>query len=597
MGRILLILLLTAFSVSAWSAQYKARHGMTGAQYQQQFNTLSNQGFRLVSISGYTKNGTRFASIWHKTSGPKWAARHNLSSQQYQAAVNEFKGKGYQPTYVSIYAVKGKARYAAIFEKKSGAWAARHGLTPAQYQSAVNEMKGKGFALNHVSVANISGTPRFVALFDKKPQRPARHGLTYSQYQTAFNNFTRQGYRLKVVAGYKQSGKDRYAAIWEKTSGRISAFHGVRSKNYQAKFDNLHYSAWSPRYVQAFNSASGVKFNGIWDSPRYSRRDLNRIRNKVKAYMDEYDIPALTLAVALNGKLKFAQAYGRIDKENNQAAGPRHRFRVASVSKPITVAAIDTLNNVDYSDKVFGRNSILGGTFSTPSNNTAINNITVDHLVRHRAGFVRQDKDDVCSDPMFRYTGTSKNDLIDWALELYPLGYTPGSSLTSDPCGGTDLGAAMYSNFGYSILGRVIEEASGKSYEAYVRQAVLIPAGAKGMVIGGDKEADRKANEAKYYGSSAYSSVKPQRFDSHGGWIATPIDLLRFINHPGVLSGSSNYAHYGEMSGTEAILRRRSDGFTLSAATNTNDGEVTELNDLMVEIADEVSSWPNIDLF
>jgi membrane protease subunit HflK len=42
---------------------------------------------------------------------------------------------------------------------------------------------------------------------------------------------------------------------------------------------------------------------------------------------------------------------------------------------------------------------------------------------------------------------------------------------------------------------------------------------------GGDRLADRKPMEVKYYGGGAYSSVKPQRFDSHGGWIATPTEL------------------------------------------------------------------------
>ena len=60
-----------------------------------------------------------------------------------------------------------------------------------------------------------------------------------------------------------------------------------------------------------------------------------------------------------------------------------------------------------------------------------------------------------------------------------------------------------------------------------LRDALLKPAGAGDIVIGGDKLADRKPGEVVYYGSGAYSSVKPQRFDSHGGWIARPIDLLR----------------------------------------------------------------------
>lgn len=152
-----------------------------------------------------------------------------------------------------------------------------------------------------------------------------------------------------------------------------------------------------------------------------------------------------------------------------------------------------------------------------------------------------------------------------------------------------------YSNFGYSLLGRVIEARTGKTYENYVRDTILKPAGATGMVIGGDKEADRKPNEVKYYGSGAYSSVKPQRFDSHGGWIATPTDLLRFMRHETVLSNS--YAHYGSMSGTNSVYRRRSDGLGYAVTANSSKGDVEEIDAMLKEIVEGVSSWPSINLF
>ncbi len=97
-----------------------------------------------------------------------------------------------------------------------------------------------------------------------------------------------------------------------------------------------------------------------------------------------------------------------------------------------------------------------------------------------------------------------------------------------------------------------------------------------------------------YYGGGAYSSVKPERFDSHGGWIARPLDLLRFMKHETWLG--TPYAHYGEMSGTTSIYRRRSDGFGLAAASNSNNDTTEAMNDLMNDIADEVT-WPAVNLF
>ncbi len=567
-------------------AKWIARHGLTGAQYQRQFTNNAKKGFRLISVSGYESGrGARYAALWIKKSGPAWAARHGLNGKQYQAAFNQYVKQGYRLTFVNGYVVGRNVYYAAIWEKKSGpAWAARHGLTGAQYQQAVKDMVKQGFALSHVSACAVGGSPHFAAIFEKGgPTWVARHGLTAAAYQQAFNNFAKKGYRLKVVSGYRDNKNDRYAAIWTKTGGpQWSARHGVQDVHYQHVFDNYYYQSWEPVYVEAFNSSRGVRFNGVWQNSAIAKKDLDLIQNKVRAYMKKKDMPGLSLAISLNNNLVYASGFGLADKEKGEPVGPAHRFRIASVSKPITHVAIMQLGNINLNDKVFGRNSVLGGQYSTPSNNKKINDITVDHLVRHRSGFVNTNSDGKKSDPMFAYSGTSHKGLIEWVLKEYPLGFDPGTKYS-------------YSNFGYCLLGRVIEAKSGKSYEAYVRGALLKPAGAKGMVIGGDKEADRKNNEVKYYGGSAYSGVKPERFDSHGGWIATPIDLLRFLRHENVLSNI--YSHYGAMSGTKAVLRRRSDGFAYAVMANTGNGSTTEINAMLKEIVNGVSSWPNHNLF
>ena len=169
-------------------------------------------------------------------------------------------------------------------------------------------------------------------------------------------------------------------------------------------------------------------------------------------------MPGVSIAVMRNKRLVYAAGFGVADKNSGLPMSPRHRLRVASVSKPFTHVAVLKLladTDLDSSTKVFGSNTILGKTWSTPSGNPDIEDITIDHLIRHRAGFRRIDKDGKNSDPMFDYTGTTHAGLIEWALENYPLGYTPGTTPA-----GLD-GSDMYSNFGYCLLGRVIEARSG----------------------------------------------------------------------------------------------------------------------------------------
>jgi CubicO group peptidase (beta-lactamase class C family) len=575
------------------AATIAARHGLTDAQYQQAAEMYAKQGYRLTSVSGYQSGGTtRYAALWTKAPGPVQSTRHGINSQQYQNDVNAMVKQGYRLTYVNGYGIGSTAYYASIWEKKGGpVWAARHDLTAAQYQKAVDEMSKDGYGLTNFSAFSVNGSPRFAAIFEKGgPLRIARHDLTASQYQKVFEDYDKQGFRLKLVNGYRKGSSDRYAGLWVKAGGpAMAARHGLPDENYQHVVDNMYYQSYEPRYVSAFNSASGVRFNGIWENTTFSAADLNLIEKKAAAYMKANSVPGLSLAISKDNRLVYAAGFGEADKENNILVAPTHRFRIASVSKPITHVAVERVikdTNLEKTSKVFGKNSVLGSQYSTPANNPNIEDITVAHLLGHRGGFLQINKDGKASDPMFAYTGTTHKGLIEWALKEYPLGFTPGTSHDNG-----------YSNFGYSLLGRVIEAKTGQTYQNYVRSKILIPAGAGGIVIGGDKEADRKANEVKYYGSGgAYSSVKPVRFDAHGGWIATPIDLLRFMKHQTVFGKS--YGHWGRMPGTTSVLGRRSDGITYAATANA-DTKVSDaqMDAMMGEIVAGVSKWPTHDLF
>jgi CubicO group peptidase (beta-lactamase class C family) len=107
----------------------------------------------------------------------------------------------------------------------------------------------------------------------------------------------------------------------------------------------------------------------------------------------------------------------------------------------------------------------------------------------------------------------------------------------------------VYSNYGYALLGRIIEEVTGRSYEAYVQDAVLHPAGATGLALGRSWPADRPPDEVSYYRLRPPTHVRPigpdsvtggrrvpfpdggihvEAWKAHGGWMGTPTDLIRF---------------------------------------------------------------------
>jgi hypothetical protein len=97
---------------------WQARHGLTSEQYQQAFDELLDQGFRPVCVSGYGVDGQDlYAAIWEQRDGSAWQARHGLTSEQYQQAFDELVGQGFKLTHISGYGVDAQDLYAAIWER------------------------------------------------------------------------------------------------------------------------------------------------------------------------------------------------------------------------------------------------------------------------------------------------------------------------------------------------------------------------------------------------------------------------------------------------------------------------------------------------
>jgi N-acyl-D-amino-acid deacylase len=125
-----------------------------------------------------------------------------------------------------------------------------------------------------------------------------------------------------------------------------------------------------------------------------------------------------------------------------------------------------------------------------------------------------------------------------WAIIRYmlrqPLQFDPGAKY-------------VYSNFGYCLLGRVIE-VSGQTYEEYVRKEVLAPLGIRAMRLGATLLENRARGEVKYHvpnNATGIAVMGPQlgkavpwpyggrcleSIDAHGGWLASAPDLVRFIS-------------------------------------------------------------------
>lgn len=343
-------------------------------------------------------------------------------------------------------------------------------------------------------------------------------------------------------------------------------------------------------------------------------------RDKAEEFRKKYEVPGLSVAIARNESLVCAMGLGSADTESRRPVKPDSLFRIASVSKPITSVTLFRLieqGKLKLTDTVFGDGSIFGREFGSPPYLAGIDSITIEHLMTHTAGGWQNDG----QDPMFHHTDMDQHDLIKWTIANQPLKNMPGEKFA-------------YSNFGYCMLGRVIEKLTGQPYAAAVQRLVLQPCGIRDMRIAGDSREERAADEVTYYAAPNTGNpygMKVARMDSHGGWLATPTDLVKFLTRldgfkrrPDILSaetirtmvsttaGSGNYAHgwnvnqannywhNGSFPGTASIAVRTSSGYCWAAITNARrPGTQMEgdLDRLMWDMVKAVSIWPDIDLF
>lgn len=167
--------------------------------------------------------------------------------------------------------------------------------------------------------------------------------------------------------------------------------------------------------------------------------------------------PGLSVAVVIDDQLAWSKGFGLADVENEVPARANTVYRIASISKPIAATAVMQLverGRVALDDPI----QKYVPAFPSKGEHT----ITVRHLLTHTSG-IRHYRSSREMESRDRY------ETVEEAFEIFrndPLLFVPGSKYS-------------YSTYGYNLLAGVVESASGLTFEPYLRQHVLDPAGMK----------------------------------------------------------------------------------------------------------------------
>ncbi len=355
--------------------------------------------------------------------------------------------------------------------------------------------------------------------------------------------------------------------------------------------------------------ASAQAQQRVWTETGEPVAGWEAVDDGIRDYMQTWAVPGASLALAVEGRLVFARGY-TWDTADAEVVQPNSLFRIASASKPITSVAIHQLIErglLSYDTRLVDVLDLKPQPGRSPD--PRFDEVTIDHLLYHTGGWDR----DISFDPMFYDAVIAATLGVDLPISKHDIAtFMTGQAMQFDPGS-----RYVYSNYGYCLLGLVIEEITGQDYSEWVAENVFQPLGVGRPRRGHTVLHERAPGEVRYEGANGEDPYRwnIENMDAHGGWILSAPDYVRFlsavfddfdnspllsrqsienmveVNHATsedygrgwtVLQedGGMVYGHQGSLPGTLTQTRWASPGIAFAAFINTRKNMADlELND------------------
>lgn len=360
-------------------------------------------------------------------------------------------------------------------------------------------------------------------------------------------------------------------------------------------------------------------------------------------FMEDNGIEAGLLGIMKDGVIVYQRGFGWKDPGHTQVLRHDAVMRIASATKPFTAAAIQKLyasGALDPCDPVFDLGQPGGGILpyavfdgsdfvqypNVPD--SRMQQITVQQILSHTSGLPTNN----ANDPMFREVAIAD----DFNDAGYATSYPPGRVRTTQWVLGTTLASNpgntyAYSNFGFQVLGQVVEAVSGMSHIDFIKQNVMGPIDwmpVSEIVYGRTFENELDPREPWYdnyeMAQNVFDPDGPQVRRPHGGYhhelhfasgalVVSTTAMLHlaetyYVNGENAGAGQSTTygaptngvrstrSHGGLLYGTESWIRQRSDGVNFAIIFNKGTAGTTYARDMRDLIDAELDkgniTWP-----
>ena len=576
-----------------------AYHGATASEHQAHVDTLSEEGYRPISlnVSG-DPSDARYAAVWVQRPGPLWVAVHGLDPATYQSRFDELTNLGYAPTLLSATGPVDRAIFTALFEQGVDVdWFARHGLRwdPEEDPDTITHENQRAFDEGFIPrCLVVYGTPddrRFAGTWFRNVG-PTPWSWWWSDpdtYQLIFDAEVRGGLRPTFVA----EADDGWilSVFRDDQIGQWWARHRLTAAQYQAEFDARNADGAMPLMVQAGGVGDGTRYACIFarqETP-FARNfaatgshvtAVSELDQIVRDFMSAHAIRAGAVAVGRHGTIVLSRAYTWAEP-GYPMTGTHTLFRVASLSKMFAVACIDRLiaqHRLAWSTQAFPLLGITAALLPSQTPDPSIGAITVQELALRRSG-LRRDWDggnDLRSiaSKLSITTMPTRDQLVRY-IYGEPLMFAPGTQ-------------ELYSNVAFTVLTSVIEAASGRPFLDYLQSEILSPLGIHDVHVAATPHNGRRADEIASYddpgiGDSLLQPTldvrEPKAYggsfvlengEGAGGLVTSARSIARFIaTHAVWDSGGRQLAtRYGTLDGAISGAVSRPDGLDFGYTFN-----------------------------
>jgi D-alanyl-D-alanine carboxypeptidase len=372
--------------------------------------------------------------------------------------------------------------------------------------------------------ATRRATPTVQAAADARPQPSLR---LFRAWLAAFNSGDRGRYTTFLERNFPSrvpiwlhdmgfrdiTGGFELRRLGRVSATRVSGWVQERDSDQFARFSMSVSAAKRPRILAL----------GLVAIPRPAEFPIARLTEgeaiagldallREKAAEDRFSGAAL---LANDGQVLFSGAYGQADRERGIANTLETRFRIGSMNKMFT--AVATLQLVEQGKLAL--DDPVGKHLRSYPNADMATKVTVRHLLAHTGG-----TGDIFG-PEYERNRLSLREHGDY-VQLYgtrPPRFEPGSRFE-------------YSNYGFVLLGAIVEAVSGEAYYDYVRENVFGPAGMTSTDSLPESEdvPNRSIGYMRPYFGSGWrqpnTDLLPWRGTAAGGGYSTVGDLVRFAD-------------------------------------------------------------------